>query len=89
MVWYTPLQSEDRHPDEETMAACTALMWKMRKTVGNLDMYGLDWPVCDDQSKAGGRMQRLTLMTMLAQGGRDDMRSSEPFVPCEQVCTIL
>lgn len=94
-TWATDCNPQDRQPDEKTMAECTELMWKMRKMVGNLDMYGLDWPVCHDPVKVNGRQQRLALRAALASSetmllgadkemSTEDQTGGEPFVPCEE-----
>lgn len=78
-------QNGSRHPSEEQMAKCLLLEAKMKTTAGDLNMYGLDWPVCEEPQ--GGSMQRYTMLESLAASrGHKSLRSKqEPFVPCEEV----
>jgi len=83
-LWATECKNGSRHPSEEQMAKCLLLEAKMKTTAGDLNMYGLDWPVCEEPQ--GGSMQRYTMLESLAASrGHKSLRSKqEPFVPCEE-----
>lgn len=83
-TWATSCVTSERHQSPEDYAKCAALVLKMRTDIGDLDVYGLDWPVCENDVQAPGRMQRLSLMRTLGKGKTHPLGKPEPFVPCEE-----
>mmetsp|Transcript_31372 Transcript_31372/g.68588 ORF Transcript_31372/g.68588 Transcript_31372/m.68588 type:complete len:535 (-) Transcript_31372:466-2070(-) len=95
-LWDTTCEAGKRHQLPEEYDQCEQLVGKMRADIGDLDVYGLEWPVCHNEELAGGRAQRVALMAAVEEGRaaerlrhglkpKDSSKTSrEPFVPCEE-----
>ena len=79
------VQSGSRHANNSTvLKECEELEAVMQQTVGDLNPYGLDWPVCNDPITRHGRSQRHALLSRLARA-RGRSSPDEKFLPCEEV----
>lgn len=62
---------------------------QLNKQTGNLNPYALDYPVCNDAVKAGGREQRRTFLEFIHSEKSDDVKKAvgllppEDYKPCE------
>lgn len=88
-TWHLVLQSGTRHDsDPQSLHECEKLEELMKSAAGNLNPYGLDWPVCNDVVKRHGRNQRHLLLKLLGEARGQKHDPDEAFKPCEEVNVV-
>jgi len=84
-MWATSCKSGTRHDsDPQSLHECEKLEELMKSAAGNLNPYGLDWPVCNDVVKRHGRNQRHLLLKLLGEARGQKHDPDEAFKPCEE-----
>lgn len=96
-MWSEKCKSEDRHIHNSTeLRECEDLESEMKESVGKLNPYGLDWPVCNDHptsltdhTQRNGRAQRYALLSRIGKARGHKHNKEENFVPCEEEYSMV
>lgn len=70
-LWQT-WQNECIKPILPNMTICGALFYEFYLGVGNINPYAMDYPVCTESTRIGGRHQRKTLLSHLIGQNEDE-----------------